>query len=70
MSAQVYFVPGQTEGRNKAFLGWKSIDLNYILHPMNYIFHVGVMLTIIKVFTNLFLLVRIENILAIFKINQ
>ena len=28
MIAQVYFVPGQTKGRNKAFLGWKSIDLS------------------------------------------
>ena len=37
---------------------------------MNYLLYVGVMLTIIKVFINLFLLVRIGNILAIFKINQ
>ena len=37
---------------------------------MNYLLHVGVMLTIIKVFINLFLLVRIGNILAIFKVNQ
>ena len=36
-------------------------------YPMNYLLHVGVMLTIIKwkVFINLFLLVRIGNILAI-----
>ena len=27
MSAQVYSVPDQTEGRSKAFLEWKSIDL-------------------------------------------
>ena len=27
MSAQVYSVPGQTEGRRKAFLEWKSIDV-------------------------------------------
>ena len=27
MSAQVHSVPGQTEGRSKAFLEWKSIDL-------------------------------------------
>ena len=27
MSAQVYSVPGQTEGRKKAFLEWRSIDL-------------------------------------------
>ena len=28
MSAQVYSVPGQTEGRRKAFLEWKNIDLS------------------------------------------
>ena len=27
-SAQVYSVPGPTEGRRKAFLEWKSIDLS------------------------------------------
>ena len=26
MIAQVYFVPGQTEGRRKAFLQWKSLS--------------------------------------------
>ena len=31
MSAQVYSIPGQTEGRRKAFLEWKSIDLSYEL---------------------------------------
>ena len=31
MSAQVYSVPGQTEGRRKALLEWKSIDLSYEL---------------------------------------
>ena len=31
MSAQVYSVPGQIEGRRKAFLEWKSIDLSYEL---------------------------------------
>ena len=31
MSAQVYFVPGQTEWRNKTFLEWKFIDLSYEL---------------------------------------
>ena len=49
MSAQVYSVPGQTEGRSKAFLEWKSIDLShrlifisfhriisYIWHNVNY----------------------------------
>ena len=28
MSAQVYFVSGQTEGRRKAFWEWISIDLS------------------------------------------
>ena len=28
MSVQVYFVPGQTEGRRKAFLECKRIDLS------------------------------------------
>ena len=31
MSAQVYSVPDQTEGRSKAFLEWKSIDLSHEL---------------------------------------
>ena len=31
MSAQVYSVPAQTEGRRKAFLEWKSIDSSYEL---------------------------------------
>ena len=30
MSAQVYSVPGQTKGRRKAFLEWKSIDLSFL----------------------------------------
>ena len=29
MSAQVYSVPGQTEGRRKTSLEWKSIDLSH-----------------------------------------
>ena len=62
MSAQVYSVPDQTEGRRKALLEWKSIDLSYE--------HVGIMLNVIKVFIILFLLVRIRNILKTFKINQ
>ena len=45
MSTQAYSVPGQTEGRSKAFLEWKSIDL---FHEQ-YLLHVGVMLTIMKV---------------------
>ena len=31
MTAQVYSVPGQTEGRRKVLLEWKSIDLSYEL---------------------------------------
>ena len=31
MSPQVYSVPGQIEGRKKAFLEWKSIDLSHEL---------------------------------------
>ena len=31
MRAQVYSVPGQTEGRTKASLEWKNIDLSYKL---------------------------------------
>ena len=65
MSAQVYSVPVQTEGRSKASLEWKSKDLS---HELSITF--GLMLTIIKVFINLFLLVRIGTILEFFKINQ
>ena len=60
MSTQVYSVHGQTEGRTKALLEWKSIDLCYGLSLTG-----GGNLTIIKVFIILFLLVRIRNILAI-----
>ena len=28
MSVKIYLVPGQTEERSKAFLGWKSINLS------------------------------------------
>ena len=31
MSAQVYSVPGQTEGKRKDLFEWKSIDLSYEL---------------------------------------
>ena len=64
MSAQIYSITGQTESRRKAFLEWKTIDLSYKLT------HVGVMLTIIKVFIILFLLVGIGNLMAVLKINQ
>ena len=64
LSTQEYSVPGQTERKRKTFLEWKSIHL-----PSN-LLHVSVMLTIINVFTILFLLVGIGNTLAIFKTNQ
>ena len=62
MSAQVYSVPGQTEGRSKAFLKWKSVDVphDYLLHWDNVNYYVTIYI----------LLVRIGYILAIFKINQ
>ena len=66
MSAQVYSVPGHTEGRKKPFLEWKSTDVSYEI----YLTSCGIMLTIIKVFLILFLLVRIGNIMEVFKINQ
>ena len=70
MTAQVYSVHGQTEGRRKAFLEWKSIDLSYkLLHGgerggsnVNYYKSESV--------HHLILLVGIRNILPIFKINQ
>ena len=31
MNAQAYSVPDQTEGKRKALLEWKSIDLSYEL---------------------------------------
>ena len=47
VSEYLYSVPGQTEGRRKIFLERKRIDLQLI--PWTYLFHVGVMLTIMKV---------------------
>ena len=52
------------KGKGRPF--WKGKAYNY---PMIYLLHVGVMLTIIKVFIILFPLVRIGSILAISKIN-
>ena len=67
MSAQVYSVPGQTQGRRKAFLEWKSIDL-----PNNLSLTCGGNVNYYKSFHD-----PIPNrgnfpilILAIFKINQ
>ena len=65
MSAQVYSVPGQTEGRRKAFLEWAGIDLSSKVSLT-----CGGNVSIIKVFVILFLLVDIGNTLAIFKTNQ
>ena len=56
------FLSTQPTFQKKALLEW-----NY---PMNYLLHVGIMLTIIKVLIILFLLVRLGNILTISKINQ
>ena len=67
MSAQVYSVPGQTEGRRKAFLEWKSIDLSYELSltcggNVNYYKSVHHPIPTLPV--------GIGNTLAIFKTNQ
>ena len=66
MSAQVYSVPGQIERPNgRPFRTGKAY-----IYPLNYILYMGVMLTIMKVFIILFLLMRIGNIQAIFKTNH
>ena len=76
MSVEVYSIPGQTgEGRRKAFLEWKSMDLSYKLSFAWDWKDVGrgwvlVMLTILKVSIILFVLVGTGTILEIFKINQ
>ena len=67
MSAQVYSVPGQTEGRSKAFLEWKSIDLSHELSltcggNVNYYKSVHHPIPTLPVGS--------ENTLAIFKTNQ
>ena len=62
MSAQVYSAPSQTEGRRKALLEWKGVDSSSKLSLT-----CGVMLTIIKGFIILLLLVRIGNILEMLK---
>ena len=67
MSAQVYSVPGQTEGRSKAFLEWKSIDLSHELSltcggNVNYYKSVHHPIPTLPV--------GIGNTLAIFKTNQ
>ena len=67
MSAQLYSVPGQTEGRRKALLEWKSIDLSYELSltcggNVNYYKSVHHPIPTLPVGTG--------NTLAIFKTNQ
>ena len=67
MSAQVYSVPGQTEGKRKAFLEWKNIDLSYELSltcggNVNYYKSVHHPIPTLPVGTG--------NTLAIFKTNQ
>ena len=52
------------------FLSKNNFFKNTSWQLLLYLLHVRVMLTIVKVFIILFLLVRIGNILAIFKINQ
>ena len=60
----ILFLPNWRE-KGRLFLNGKAYT-----YPMNDLLHVGLMLTIIKVFIILFLLVRIGIILEIFKINQ
>ena len=67
MSVQVYSVPGQTEGRRKAFLEWTSIDLSSKLSltcggNVNYYKNVHHPFPTLPVGKG--------NILAIFKTNQ
>ena len=67
MSAQVYSVPGQTEGRSKTFLEWKSIDLSHELSltcggNVNYYKSVHHTIPTLPVGTG--------STLAIFKMNQ
>ena len=69
MIAQVYYLFGQTERKRGHFLDEPNIYLS-----SKYLLHMGVILTISKLFTILFLLfslsVEIRNNFAAFKINQ
>ena len=67
ISAQVYSVPGKTEGRRKAFLEWKSIDLSSKL-SLTFGGNVDYYKSVYHPIPNLH--VRIGNALAIFKTNQ
>ena len=65
MSAQVYSFLAKLKGEGRPF--WNVKAYTYLI---NYLLHVGVLLTIIKVFIILFLIAGIGSILEIFKINQ
>ena len=68
MNAQLFLLPGKTEGRGKAFLKWKGKNLSYELSLTledNVNYYKSVHHPISR-----FLLVRIGSILANFKINQ
>ena len=67
MTAQVYSVPGQTEGRRNAFLEWTSIDLSSKLSltcegNLNYYKDVYHLIPTLPV--------GIVNTLVVFKTNQ
>ena len=63
ITAQVYSVPGQTEGRKKAFLEWTSIDPSLTLGGnVNYYKNVHHPIPTLRV--------GIGNALTIFKTNQ
>ena len=66
MSSQVCSVPGQTEQRRKAFLEWKNIDLSFELSLLS-----GDNINYYKSVNHHIptRIVRIGNIIAIFKIN-
>ena len=52
MKAQVHSVPGQTEGRRKAFPEWKSIDLSqelFLIYVGNVNYHKSVYHSIVKI---------------------
>ena len=69
MSAEVYSVPGQTEGRKRAFLESASIDLSSNLIHMSYMWgNVNYYESVHHPITTL--PVRIGNTLEIFKTDQ
>ena len=68
MSAQVYSVPGQTEGRRKTFLEWTSKDLSSKLSSTCGVGNVNYYKSVHH--SILTLPVGIGNTLVIFKANQ